>query len=116
MKAMRNLIAGLLALSGTLHLVAATQMKLDAAGIITIVFGLAYLVMAFSLLRSGRLILWLGVFVPLVGLVLAVIGMLMSPNLLGVVFILIDILAPAGCAWLLGRKETSTGMAVGRNA
>jgi len=105
MKNIRNLVAGLLLLSGVLHLVSVGFGKFEPTSIITIVFGVAYLVIGFFLFRSGRTILWFGAIVPIVGLVLAAIGMLMKPTLLGGIFIVIDIIVVAGCFLLLTRKK-----------
>jgi hypothetical protein len=106
MKAIRNLAAGLLLLSGLLHLISVALVKFEATSIITIIFGVAYLAIGYFLFREGRAVLWLGGIVPLVGLVLAAIGMGMNPNLLAALFIVIDIFVAAGCLFLLFRHES----------
>jgi hypothetical protein len=105
MKTIRNLSAGLLLLSGVLHLASVALVKFEATSIITIIFGVAYLLIGFFLFRSGRIILWFGAVVPLVGLLLAVAGMLMNPTLLGAAFILIDIIVSGCCFFLISRKQ-----------
>lgn len=104
MKTVRNLAASLLLLTGALHLILAALVEFDPTSIITIVFGLAYLAMGFFLFRDGRAILWFGAIVPLIGLALAVVGMLMQPSLLGVIFIAIDVVIVACCFYLISRK------------
>ena len=104
MKNIRNIAGGLLLLSGVLHLGSVGLVKFEPTSIITIVFGLAYLVIGFFLFRIGKKILWYGAIVPLVGLVLAVIGMLMEATLLGGIFIVIDIVVAAICFLLIRRK------------
>lgn len=105
MKPIRNLAAGLLLLTGTLHLVSLIFVKFDPTSIITIVFGIAYLVIGFTLFLNKRTVLWFGAIVPLVGLLLATIGMVMNPTVLGALFIAIDILIVACCFILIFRKE-----------
>ena len=104
MKRIRSLAAGLLLLSGLLHLVSVALLKFEAVSIIGIVFGVAYLVIGFFLFRSGRTILWFGALVPLVGLLLAVAGMLMNPTLWGILFIAIDLVVIACCFLLIFSK------------
>jgi hypothetical protein len=105
MKSARNLAGGLLLLTGVLHLVSVALVKFEAVSIITIVFGLAYLVIGYFLFRGGRTALWFGAIVPLVGLGLAAIGMLMKPTLLSGIFITIDIIISVCCFSLIFRKQ-----------
>jgi hypothetical protein len=104
MKSVRNFAAGLLLLTGVLHLLSVALVKFETTSIISIVFGLAYLLIGVLLFRTGRAILWFGAIVPLVGLLLAAIGMTMNPTLWGGLFILIDIIVAACCFWLIFRK------------
>lgn len=104
MKSMRSLAAGLLLLTGVLHLVSVALVKFEATSIITVFFGVAYLVIGYFLFRGGRTILWVGAIVPIVGLVLATLGMLMKPTLLGGIFIAIDIVIAGCCFSLIFRK------------
>lgn len=103
MKNYRSIAGGLLLLSGALHLVSVGLGKFEPTSYITIIFGLLYLVIGSFLLRSGGKILWFGAIVPLVGLILAFIGMLMKPTLLGGIFIAIDIVVAAICILLIRR-------------
>jgi len=105
MKTIRSTGAGLLLLSGALHLVSVVLTQFDPTSIITLVFGIAYLAIGFFLFRNGRTILWFGAIVPLVGLLLAIIGMLMKPTLMGVLFIAIDIVVATCCFILIFYKE-----------
>ncbi len=105
MKSIRNLAAGLLLLTGVLHLVSVALVKFETTSIITILFGVAYLVIGFFLFREGKTVLWFGAIVPLVGLVLAGIGMLMKPTLVGAFFMVIDIIAAVCCFSLIFRKQ-----------
>jgi len=104
MKNIRTLAAGLLVLTGVLHLVSVVLGKFEATSIITIVFGVAYLAIGFFLLRNGRTALWLGAIVPLVGLVLAALGMATHPTIWGGIFIAIDVIIVAGCFYTLAKK------------
>jgi hypothetical protein len=105
MKNIRNLAGGLLLLTGVLHLASVALVKFETTSIITIVFGMAYLVIGYFLFRGGQTVLWFGAIVPLVGLMLAGIGMLMKPTLLGGIFIAIDIIVSVCCFSLIFRKQ-----------
>jgi len=104
MKSIRILAAVLLLLTGVLHVIQLLLAQLDSGTIITVVFGVAYLIIALFLFRSGKAVLWFGAIVPLVGLLLAVVGMLTTPTLLGAIFIAIDVVIIACCSILLFRK------------
>jgi hypothetical protein len=104
MKTIRTLAAGLLLLTGVLHLISVALSKFETTSIITIVFGVAYLGIGYFLFKAERTILWFGASVPLVGLLLAVAGMFMSPTLLGGIFIAIDVVIIVCCFILLFRK------------
>jgi len=105
MNTIRKLAAGFLLLAGALHLFSAVLVKFNPTSIITIFFGFAYLVIGILLLRDGRTILWLGSIVPMVGMILAVIGLLIKPTLFGVLFIAIDIIIVTCCFFLIFNKK-----------
>jgi hypothetical protein len=106
MKSLRNLAAGLLLLTGALHLISLVLVTFDPTSLITLLFGMAYLTIGFFLFRDDRaIILWLGAIVPLVGLLLAAIGMVMNPTLLGAIFIAIDIIIATCCFMVIFRKK-----------
>jgi hypothetical protein len=104
MKTIRILAAVLLLLTGVLHVIQLLLAKLDPGTIITVIFGVIYLVIAFFLFRGGKVALWFGAIVPLMGLLLAIVGMLTTPTLLGAIFIAIDGVIIACCSILLFRK------------
>jgi len=104
MKSLRNLASILLLLSGVLHLVSVALMKFETTSIISIVFGLVYLVLGILLFQNNRAVLWSAAIVPLLGLLLAAIGMIMNPTLLGAVFILLDLIISGCCFYLISRK------------
>ena len=107
MKPIRSLAASLLLLTGTLHLVSVAFSKFEPTSVITLIFGAAYLAIGYLLFRGGRIVLWLGAVVPLIGLLLAVAGMFMKPTLLGGVFIAIDLAVSACCFLLIFGKGQS---------
>jgi vacuolar-type H+-ATPase subunit I/STV1 len=108
-KTIRSIAAGLLLLTGILHVIQiTTAAAIDAAMIITVTFGVLYLVLGFLLFRENRRIVWLAAILPLVGLFLAAIGMLDKPTLLKALFMAIDIAVAACCFYLIFRKEDRT--------
>jgi hypothetical protein len=104
MKTIRILAATLLLLTGVLHVIQLLLAKVDSGTIITVIFGVVYLIIAFFLFRGGKTALWFGAIVPLVGLLLAVVGMLTTPTVLRAIFIAIDVVIIACCFILLFRK------------
>ena len=107
MKLIRYLAAGLLCLTGILHVAQLTVAKLDASVIIAILFGAAYLVIGFFLLRDNRTAYYLGAIVPLIGLVLATLGMLTHLTLLAAIFIAIDVVVVLSCFYLIFKNKPS---------
>ena len=53
---------------------------------------------------GGRIVVWLAAILPLVGLLLALVGMLTKPTMLGALFMIIDFAISACCFTLLFRK------------
>ena len=106
MKTIRYLAVGLLLLTGLLHVTQLiTTTVFDGAILITVIFGIIYLLLGVLLFRGSRIVLWLGAILPLVGLLLASVGMLTKPTILGGLFMVIDIAIAACCFTLLFRKE-----------
>jgi hypothetical protein len=105
MKALFNLVSGLLGLSGILHLVKVFAYPIDAGAllpvIVTALFGLAYLVIGYLLFRRGERLLWAGLVVPLLGLLLTLVGMKPNPDFYVIAFIVLDVLVVAACSYLL---------------
>ncbi len=99
MKNIVYLTAGLLILTGLLK-VAQVVNTADANAPITVVFGVLYLAIAAILLFGVRLGYYLGVLVPLAGLLLAIAGMATNPTTLLAIFIVTDAVIVACCAYL----------------
>lgn len=63
-KNVRVLAANIMLVSGIPHLGSVVLVKFEPASIISPVFGVAYLVVGYFLLRSGRKVLWWGAAYP----------------------------------------------------
>ena len=100
MSTYRNLTAGLLALTGIVH-VAQLIYGFDSAIIVTAVFGLAYLAIAWFIYKGKRTAYWFGAFLPLLGLVGSIPGMLAAPSLLVGFFIIVDAVEIGLCVYLI---------------
>ena len=106
MKTIRTIAAGLLLLTGAIHVIQITTATVfDAAMAITVTFGVIYLLLGFLLFRGSRMIDWLAAILPLVGLLLAAVGMLTKPTWLGAFFMAIDVAVAACCFILIFRKQ-----------
>lgn len=101
MNRIRYLAAGLLCLTGVIHVAQLVVAKLDASTIITVLFGVAYLVISFFLFRGNRTSYYLGAVVPDIGLLLTIAGMFMNSTFLAAVFIAIDVIVVLGCVYLV---------------
>ena len=107
MNRIRYLAAGLLCLTGILHVAQLAVAKLDASVVIAVLFGVAYLVIGLFLFRDNRTAYYLGAIVPLIGLVLATLGMLIHPTLLAAIFIAIDVVVVLSCFDLIFKSKRS---------
>ena len=107
MNRMRNLAAALLCSSGAIHVAQLFAGKPAVDTAITVSFGVIYLGIGALLFRSGSASLALGADVPLVGLLLAVAGMLMNPTLLGASFIAVDVIVAGCCLYIIAKSRRS---------
>jgi hypothetical protein len=101
MKTTRYLAAGLLLLTATFHIAQIALTPLDLTLVITVAFGVAYLIIGIYLLRDHQAANYFGAAVPFVGLVLATLGMLTKPTLMAAFFIAIDIVVVVCCLYLI---------------
>ena len=107
MNRIRYLAAGLLCLTGALHVAQLAVAKLDASVVIAVLFGVAYLVIGLCLFRDNRTTYYLGAIIPLIGLALATLGMLTHPTLLAAIFIAIDVVVVLSCFYLIFKNKPS---------
>ena len=107
MNRIRYLAAGLLCLTGALHVAQLVVAKLDASVVIAVLFGVAYLVIGLFLFRDNRTAYYLGAIVPFIGLVLATLGVLTNPTLLAAIFIAIDVVVVLSCFYLILKSKRS---------
>ena len=107
MSRVRYLAAGLLFLSGIIHVAQLAMAALDAKVAIAVVFGAAYLIIAFFLFRANRAAYYFGAIVPFVGLLLATLGMLMNPTLMAAFFIAVDVVVVLCCFYLIRSRQSS---------
>jgi uncharacterized membrane protein (DUF2068 family) len=107
MSRIRYLAAGLLGLTGVVHVAQLAVATLDASTVITVLFGVAYLVIGVFLFRDNRTAYYFGTIVPLVGLVLATLGMLTNPTILAAIFIAIDVVIVLSCFYLIFKSRRS---------
>lgn len=105
MKALFNLVAALLCISGVLHLVKVFVYPIDpnaiVAVVLTVLFGLAYLAIGVMMFRSAERMMILGAVIPAIGLLLTLVGMKPNPDWFIIAFIILDVLVVAACAYFL---------------
>jgi hypothetical protein len=108
MNRIRYLVAGLLCLSGAIHVTQLFVGRPVAETIITVSFGVAYLAIGGFLFGGSKTSDILGATIPLIGLLLATAGMLMNPTLLGAFFIAIDVIVAVYCLTTIVRSKQSS--------
>jgi hypothetical protein len=108
MSRIRYWAAGLLGLTGIIHVAQLALAKFDISLAITVLFGIAYLVVGFFLLRTAsKTVYYFGAIVPLVGLLLAAAGMLINPTILATFFIVMDVVVIICCFYLIKSKQNA---------
>jgi hypothetical protein len=107
MKIVRYLAIALLALTGAVHVAYLINLPNAAPGpvVITALFGIAYLVIAFFVFRENKRALWFGTIVPLLGLLLTLPGLLTAPTPLSIFFVVVDAIVIACCAYLIYKSK-----------
>jgi hypothetical protein len=104
MKTVRYLAAGLLVLTGVVH-VAQLLTGINGPTGITALFGVAYLVIAFYIYRGSKRIYWASAILPLLGLLFTLPTVLSAPTTLAIFFVVVDALVVACCAYLIYRSK-----------
>ena len=106
MNRIRYLAAGLLCLTGIIHVVQLGMAQLDAAVIIMVIFGVAYLFIGVFLFRNNKTACYFGAIVPLIGLCLGALSMLKNPAILMAFLIAIDVVVVISCFYLIRGKRS----------
>jgi hypothetical protein len=73
--------------------------------VITALFGVAYLVIAFFIFKKNKRAFWFGAIVPLIGLLLTLPGMFTAPTTLSMFFVVVDVVVIACCAYLIYKSK-----------
>jgi len=82
MNQIRYLAAGLLCLTGVIHVARLGMAQLDATFITTaVIFGVVYLIIGIFLFRNNKTAYYFGAIVPLIGLCGGLVGMLTNPTM-----------------------------------
>jgi FtsH-binding integral membrane protein len=107
MKSVRYLATGLLALTGAVHVAQLLTVSNNPIGpsVITALFGIAYLAIAFFIYRENKRALWFGAIVPLVGLLLTLPGMFAAPTALSTFFVVVDAIVVGCCVYLIYKSK-----------
>jgi hypothetical protein len=107
MKFVRYTAAGLLALTGIVHIAQLLTISTTPIGVVgvTVLFAIAYLVIAFYIYRESKRAYWLGVVLPILGILLTAPALLSAPTTLGMFFVVVDVLVVGCCAYLIYRSR-----------
>jgi uncharacterized membrane protein (DUF2068 family) len=111
MNAIRYFAAGLLLLTGLLHLLSPALSRLDRSVLaVMLLFGVVYLVLGAFLLLNKRTSYYFGTIVPFVGLAVGTFGMVSNPAMVSLMMGLltaIDIVVVVSCIYLImGRRRS----------
>jgi len=108
MNQIRFAAAGLLLLNGVVHVLYLFAGPFNVGALITLIFGLLYLLIGvFLFVRPHRNWYLAGTVLPLLGVLLTVLGMLQAQTytMLQIFFIVVDILVVVGCIYLVTRRN-----------
>ena len=109
MKRIRYLAAGLLCLTGIIH-VARLGIPQSVAAFVTtaVIFGVGYLIIGGFLFRNSKTAYYFGAIVPLIGLCGGMVGMLTNFTIWMAFLIAIDAVVVLSCFYLIrGRRSAS---------
>ena len=105
MNRIRYLAAGLLCLTGVIHV--ARLGLADAPVLIVMVFGVAYLLIGGLLFRNNKTAYYLGAIVPLIGLCVGPVILTNPPILVAALLGAIEIVVVINCLYLIKRLRSA---------
>jgi len=105
MNRIRYLAAGLLCLTGIIHV--ARLGLADAPVVIVVVFGVAYLIIGGLLFRNNKIAYYFGAIVPLIGLCVGPVILTNPPILLAAFLGAIEIVVVVSCFSLIKRSRSA---------
>ncbi|MDY6966666.1 MAG: hypothetical protein SVM80_12020 [Halobacteriota archaeon] len=108
MSRIRYLAAGLLCLTGIIHVALLALVEFEAKIVITVLFGVTYLVIGIFLFKDNKTSYYLGAIVPIIGASLGVVDLLMNPSMLMAFLIAIDAIIVPSCFYLIIKDKQST--------
>ncbi len=107
MNRIRYLAAGLLCLTGVIHVAQLGTAQLDRRVIIMVIFGVAYLIIGGFLFRNNKTAYYFGAIVPLIGFCLGTVGMLINPTILMAFLMAIDVVVVLSCFYRIKGKRST---------
>jgi hypothetical protein len=105
MNRIRYLTAGLLCLTGVIHM--ARLGLVDAPVLIVLVFGVAYLIIGGLLFRNNKTAYYLGAIVPLIGLCVGPVILTNPPILVVALLGAIEVVVVINCLYLIKRMRSA---------
>ena len=105
MNQIRYLAAGLLCLTGVIHV--ARLGLADAPALIVVAFGVAYLIIGGLLFRNNKTAYYLGAIAPLIGLCVGPVILTNPPILVAALLGAIEIVVVINCLYLIKRLRSA---------
>ncbi len=106
MDRIRYLAAGLLCLTGLIHVTRLGIPQIDDTFVtVVVIFGVAYLIIGGFLFRNNKTAYYFGVIVPLIGLCGGMAGVLMNPSIWMGILIILDAVIVLSCLYLIKAKR-----------
>lgn len=108
MERIRYLAGGLLVLTGVVHVLQLLAQPFNVNGVITVIFGVLYLLIGVFLFRRAHRNWYIaGTVLPMLGILLTVLGMLMAQayNILQIFFVVVDVIVAVCCIYLVTGKK-----------
>ncbi len=108
MNRIRYLAAGLLSLTGVIHVARLGIPQIDATFVtMAVIFGVVYLIIGGFLFRNNKTAYYFGAIVPLIGFCGGVVAVLTNPTIWMAFLIAIDAVIVLSCFYLIKRKRSS---------
>ncbi len=111
MERMRSRTSNLFYASGVLHLVYVLFLlfllfrPIDSTLVITTIFGIAYLVIGYYLVRGGMTIILVGGIAAVIGGLLSIAGMILQFHWFSIIFLLFDVVMVYNCVVIYTRTR-----------
>ncbi len=105
MTRIRYMVAGLLGITGVLHIIEPFRSGANPVAIVMVAFGIAYLTIGVFVFRADRKGYYLAAVVPAIGIIGGLVQMLQNPTWWMALLIAIDLVVVPGSIYLIRQSR-----------